>query len=82
VARADRGEIAHRARRQFLIVAVEARQARPRSFIESHTELHARCRVDDGLVDVLNRLDEVGLAQNDIGVGREFEPDRFQFHGY
>ena len=49
-----------------VVVAVHARQAGARSLVESHAELHLRHGIDDGLVNILHRLDEVRLAQNQV----------------
>ena len=65
---------------QRLVIAVHAREARPGGFVERDAELHLRDRVDQRLVNVLDGLDEVGLAHNDVAALGNFQRNRFQFH--
>ena len=63
-----------------VVIAVHAGEARARGFIEGDGEFHLRDGVYDGLVNILNGLDEVRLAQNQIAVFGDFERYQFQFH--
>ena len=52
------------------IVAVDADQAVAGGFVEGNAEFHLRDGVDDGLVEILDGLDEVAVAHDDVAVLR------------
>lgn len=62
------------------VVAVKAHQAGAGSFVERHAELHLRHCVDDGFVNIFDGLDEMRLAEDDVGSVRYVEPDRYKLH--
>jgi len=72
--------VADRELLQILIVAVGPDETRARGLIERQAEFHLRHRIHDRLVQVLDRLDEVALADNDISVFRDFECDGVKIH--
>src|SRR2546425_5712522 len=63
---------------EFVVVAVGAREAGAGGFVEGQAELGLRDGVDHGLVHVLDRLDEVSLAEDDVGVGRNLQANGFK----
>jgi hypothetical protein len=63
-----------------VVVAVHSRKACARGFVEGDTELHLRNCADDGLVEILDSLDEVTLTDDDVAVLRDFEPNRLELH--
>ena len=65
---------------QLLIVAIGAGEARAAGFIEGNAEFDSRIRVDDGFVDVFNRLDEMGLTKDDVGVGGDLNRNVAEYH--
>jgi len=67
---------------QRLVIAIDADQTRSRCFIERNPELHLRRRVHDRLIDVLNCLDEVTRADNNISAFRYRQADRADLHAY
>src|SRR5437667_7542975 len=80
VAGGQRGGVADGERFEIGVIAVGAREAGARSFVESDPEFHLRDRVDDSFVDVLNGLDEVRLPDDDVATLGNFQANRFQFH--
>ncbi|MOA22911.1 hypothetical protein D3C78_1435060 [compost metagenome] len=52
-----------------------AHQAFPRRFAEGQAELDAGDGTHQGFVDVLDRLDEVRLAEDEVGVFRLIDLD-------
>ncbi len=65
------------------IVPLQANQARPGAFIEGQTKPGLRCGRYNGLVDVLDGLDKVGLADDDVGFIRNFHGHCEQIdHGF
>jgi hypothetical protein len=48
---------------------------------EGDAELHVRGDGDDGLVEVLDRLDEMGLAEDEVHVLRLVDGDGLDVHG-
>src|ERR1700730_9209730 len=57
-------------------------EARPRGLAETYAELHAGHRCDHGLVQVLEGLNEVGLADDHVGIGWLDDFDRAEFHTF
>ena len=49
-----------------VIVTLGSDQARAARLAESDSELDAHARLNESLVDVLDRLDEVGLAEDEV----------------
>ena len=69
--------IPNRNRLEFVVIPVRPRQARPGSFIKGYSKLRLRYRVDDCLVDVFDRLDEMGLSQDDVRIRGDVQRDGF-----
>ena len=78
--RPHRARIFRRDRLQLIVVAIHARQARPRRFIERDAKLHLRNGIDDRFVNILDRLNEMALPDNDVAIGWNLDPDRVQVH--
>ena len=60
------------------IVPVGANQTRAGALIEREPEPGVRCRRHDRLIDILNCFDEVGLADDDVGLLGDFHAHRKQ----
>src|SRR5436189_5528502 len=65
---------------QVLRVAFDPDQARPRRLAERDAEMDAWNGTDEGLVDVLRGLDEVGLAEDQIQGARVLNRDELRVH--
>src|SRR5512143_646028 len=63
------------------VVPGVADQGQSRRFAEGDAELHLRRRRDDGLVEVLDGLDEMGLAEDEIHVLGLVDGDDLEIHG-
>jgi hypothetical protein len=66
---------------QLLVIPCPANQAGSGRFAERHPELQVWTRSGERLVDVLDRLDEMGLAQDHVEVVGLVDRDGVQFHG-
>src|SRR4029077_14820090 len=66
VAGGEGGGIFLRQRLEFIVVAVNAREAGSGSFIEGYAEFHLRHRVYDSFVDVFNGFDEMSLPEDEV----------------
>src|SRR5205807_3450565 len=56
-----------------------ADQARPRTLVEGKPELGLRNRAHHGFVKVFDSLDEMRLAEDEVGIGGELHADGFEF---
>ena len=56
-------------------------QAFSGGFAEGEPKLDPRHGAHQGLMDVFNRLDEMGLSENEIRCVRLVDPNRSQLHG-
>src|SRR5215831_19791198 len=74
----ERPGIFHRELAQIVVVAFRAGKARARSFVESEAKLGLGNGVDHGFVHVFGGFDEVGLTNDDVGIGGEFEGYGFE----
>ena len=63
-----------------LVVAVHAREAGSRGFVERDAELHLRDGVDQRLVKILHGFDEVGLPEDDVPVLGNLQANGAEFH--
>ncbi len=63
-----------------VIVAVDADEAGAGGFVERDAEFHLRHGVDDGLVEILDGLDEVAVAHDDVAVFGDHQADGFEVH--
>ena len=69
------GQLDHRA-----IRAAPAHQHGAGGFTERDAELDPRDRLNQRLVNILNSLDEVALAEDEVDVVGLFNGDGFEFH--
>jgi hypothetical protein len=58
-----------------------ADEGQPGRFAKGDPEPHVRGDRDDGFVEVLDRLDEVGLAEDEVHVLGLIDGDDFDVHG-
>jgi hypothetical protein len=79
MARADRLSVEYRHLLQLLVIPVHPNQARPRRLVEGDSELHLGRRIDDGLVQIFDGLDEMARAQNEVAAIRNLQADRVDF---
>src|SRR5574340_401912 len=80
VARADRLSILLRERDHFIVRAAPADQPFSGGFAESQTELDARHMGDQGLVDILDGLDEMRLPEDEVGLFGFFDLYQGEVH--
>ena len=78
---ADSLGVANRQRLQIVIVAIGANQAHAGRLVEGEAELHLRRRADEGLVEVLDGLDEMRLPEDQIAPLGDIQTNCFEFHG-
>src|SRR5437879_13665870 len=78
--RSDGEGVLGRTRLQVLRIAFDPDQAGPRRLAERDTEMDAWNGTDEGFVDVLRGLDEVGLAEDDIQGARVLDRDELRVH--
>lgn len=60
---------------QFLVIPAGSHEAGAAGLAEGQTELCARNGVDDGFMQIFYGLDEVALAEDDVGALRRLELD-------
>jgi hypothetical protein len=82
VAGADRLRGGDRHRRERLVGPLAADETRPRGLAEGEAELDAGDGGDERLVEVLDRLDEVRLAEDEVHVGRLVDRDQLQLEAH
>jgi hypothetical protein len=81
VARADGGGYFPGSVAQLAVVAVGAGEAGSGSLVESETKLDLWRRVYQSFIEIFDGLDEVALAENDVGVLRNAERDSVKIQG-
>ena len=69
-------------RLHVVVVAFGADEALARSFAEGDAEFHGGVGVDNGLIEIFYRFDEVTLTEDDVGAFRDGELNQLQFHSY
>ena len=79
---ADRLRGGHRHRLHRLVRALRPDEARARGLAEGEAELDPRDGPDEGFVQVLDRLDEVRLAEDEVHVGRLVDRDQLQLEAH
>ena len=69
-----------RQRLEFIVVAVDAREAGSGSLVEGYAEFHLRHRVYDRLVDIFNSFDEMSLPEDEVAALGNLERHEREFH--
>lgn len=80
VARADQLRVGDSGLLHFIVVAFDPDEAVATGFAKGNAELRIGVRVDDGLVKVLDRFDEVALAEDEVGAFRNRQRHGMQLH--
>ena len=63
-----------------VVVAVDACQAGAGRLVKRYAEFHLRDGVHDGLVNVLHRLDEMRLPEDQVAALGNFQRNEFEVH--
>jgi hypothetical protein len=66
---------------ESLVVPGATDQGGAARLAERDAEFHLRHRLHDGLVQILDRLDEVRLAEDEVDVGGLVDRNGREFHG-